>query len=75
MHVKVDGKPKVLEGEHHIVSKDFIRVFRQNQDTTLAAMEQLDFYKSRVVPIAAGGSFLLGITVTILIMRIVRPKG
>lgn len=60
--VEVDGEAKTLENRY-LVSADFIRTFRRNQDTTLEALEALQSARRWMLPIgliafAAGAVFM-----------------
>ena len=62
--VNVDGAYKELKGQHYIVSADFVRIFRRNQDTTLEALTQLKHYKFWILPVG-----LFGLVVGAVAMR------
>jgi hypothetical protein len=66
MTVKVAGDVKTLEGQYHVVSPDFIRVFRRNQDDTLVALERLMKYQ-KGAPYALGSSILVALIIGFLV--------
>jgi hypothetical protein len=74
MPIRSNGKVQVLEGEHHVVTKDFIRKFRQNQDTTLEALEQLNLYKTWLLPGVGIVAFFLGVLVMLGVVKLAGPK-
>ena len=71
MEVKVNGETQILEGEHYVVSKDFIRKYRRNQDNAIAAATVGLKYK-RMFQIAGAYALLLTGAALALIVRMRR---